>query len=325
MVMAQSLFRLLKQRHPLAELHVLAPAWTEPLLTRMPEVDDTIAAPFAHGRLDLLERLRIGRTLRRRQYDWAIVLPNSLKSALVPFAARIRQRTGYVGELRYGLLNDMRRLDEKKLLRMVDRFAALGLPANEPLPNDLPPPRLIAKADEAKTALARLNISLSGKPILALAPGAEYGSAKRWPEEYYADLANAKLNEGWDVWLFGSEKDSETTREIQRLTHGRCVDLAGHTRLGEAIDLLALVTAVVSNDSGLMHIAAALNRPMVAIFGSSDPRHTPPLSTRARVVYLGVSCSPCFERECPLGHLRCLFDIAPAQVQSALAEIGGHE
>lgn len=320
MVLAQSLFRLLKQRHPYSQLDVLAPAWTEPLLARMPEVDEPIPAKFAHGRFDFVERVKLGRQLRERQYDWAILLPNSFKSALVPFIAKIPRRTGFRGEWRYGLLNDIRALDKKKLYRTVDRFVALGLGRDEPVPRELPVPRLIANFGQAQAALQRLQVSISDRPILALAPGAEYGPAKRWPEEYYADLARAKIREGWDVWLFGSEKEADVTREIQRLAGAGCVNLAGRTSLADAIDLLSLAHAVVSNDSGLMHIAAALARPLVAIYGSSDPKHTPPLGARAQTIYLGLPCSPCFERECPLGHLRCLYDIEPAQVLAALSE-----
>jgi heptosyltransferase-2 len=324
MVLAQSLFALLKQRYPAAPLDVLAPAWTEPLLARMPEVRAAIPVPFAHGRLDLGERLRLGRQLRDRQYAWAIVLPNSFKSALVPFVARIPRRTGFVGELRYGLLNDVRRLDEKSLPRTVDRFVALALAPDEALPASLPLPRLTPKPENAQATLARLGLEAPKGPLLALAPGAEYGPAKRWPAEYYAELAQTKINEGWEVWLFGSAKDAEVTREINRLTQRRCVDLAGRTALGDAIDLLAFARAVVSNDSGLMHIAAAIERPLVAIFGSSDPQHTPPMSRHAEVVYLGLSCSPCFARECPLGHLRCLYEIPPAQVSAALDAACAH-
>ena len=317
MVLAQSLFRLLLERHPGTELDVLAPAWTAPLLARMPEVREAIRAPFAHGRLDLGERWRIGRRLRERRYDWAIVLPKTFKSALVLLPARIPRRTGFVGEWRYGVLNDVRRLDTK-LTRTVDRYVALGLQRDEPLPPHIPPPRLLADSGNARAALGRLGIPFPQRPILALAPGAEYGPAKRWPPAYYAQLARAKIKEGWNVWLFGSEKDSEVTHEIQRYTQGQCSDLAGRTPLGDAIDLLSLATHVVSNDSGLMHVTAALGRPLVAIYGSSDPSYTPPLSEHAHVLYLALPCSPCFQRECPLLHLNCLRGIEPQKVLSLM-------
>ena len=318
MVLAQSLFKFLKQRHPRSRLDVLAPAWTLPLLARMPEVDAAIAAPFVHGKFDFSARLRLGRELRARGYDRAFVLPNSFKSAIMPFAARIPRRTGFVGELRYVLLNDARKLDKKTLPRTVDRFIALGLDVGEMLPAEIPHPQLRADAAGARATLARLGHERPKAPVLGLCPGAEYGPAKRWPAEYFAEVANARLADGWEVWLFGSDKDAAVTRAVQAGTQDRCLDLAGKTTLTEAIDLLALTTAVVTNDSGLMHIAAALDRQLVAVYGSSDPRHTPPLSTRATILHLGLPCSPCFQRECPLGHLNCLREIAPAQVLAAL-------
>lgn len=321
MVLAQSLFKLLKARHPDAVIDVLAPAWTAPLLAHMPEVNEAIPLPFRHGQLLLRERVRIGKGLRSRKYDQAIVLPNSLKSAFVPFAARIPKRTGFRGEWRYGFLNDVRLLDEKRLPRTVDRFVALGLEPDAPLPEDIPAPELVVKPDEVTKALEKLKIVPPSRPVLALCPGAEYGPAKRWPEEYFANVARERLTQGWDVWLFGSERDAPVTSEINRLAAHRCLDLAGRTTLGEAIDLMSLAQVVISNDSGLMHVAAALRRPLVAIFGSSTPAHTPPMGTRTEILYLGLSCSPCFERECPLGHLRCLYDIGPERAHEALREV----
>ncbi len=317
MVLAQSLFKVLRQRLPGSRLDVLAPAWTLPLLARMPEVDEGIALNAGHGELRLGERLRLGRELRGRRYGRAIVLPNSFKSAIVPFAARARMRTGFRGELRYGLLNDIRPLDKQKLPRTVDRFVALALAPDEALP-EIPAPRIRADLDQARLALARMGRSLPQTPVLGLCPGAEYGPAKRWPAEYFADIAMEKLDQDWEVWLFGSDKDAGVTGAIQSMTGKRCLDLGGKTTLAEAIDLMSLTGAVVTNDSGLMHVAAALDRPVVALYGSSDPRHTPPLSGQATVLYLGLECSPCFKRECPLKHLKCLRDISPAMVSRAL-------
>lgn len=319
MVLAHSLFQIIKQQHPGALINVAAPAWTLPLLERMPEVANAIALPFKHGELNLGARMRLGRSLRPQAYTQAILLTNSLKSAILPFAARIPRRTGFIGELRYGLLNDIRKLDKTLLPRTVDRFVSLGLEPQQPLPAAIANPRLTADSANADAALARLGVSRPETPVLGLCPGAEYGEAKRWPAEYYAEVARHALESGWAVWLFGSEKDIPVTTEINRLTENRCLDLGGKTSLGEAIDLMSLSNTVISNDSGLMHVAAALGKKVIAIYGSSDPHHTPPMSSDAVILWLGLDCSPCFERECPLKHLNCLKQLKPERVLRQLA------
>ena len=318
MVLAQSLFKQLKHQHADVTIDVAAPSWTLPLLERMPEVDHAIALPFKHGQLSLIERFRYGKSLRARKYSQAILLTNSLKSAILPFAAGITQRTGFLGELRYGLINDIRKLDKQDLPRTVDRFVALGCDANTALPKPFPIPQLIADKDNALSCLSSMKHPLPKTPVLALCPGAEFGEAKRWPFEYYAEVANTALSHGWEVWLFGSGKDMATTRSINQLCNMQCLDLGGKTILGDAIDLMSLTDAVVTNDSGLMHIAAALDKKLVAIYGSSDPRHTPPMNSQAVIEYLGLSCSPCFKRSCPLGHLNCLREIKPASISEKI-------
>ena len=314
MVLAQSLFKILKAQQAETIIDVAAPAWTLPLLERMPEVSQAIALPFKHGQLALGERIRFGKSLKSQGYTQAILLTNSLKSAVLPFAASIPHRTGFLGEARYGLLNDIRPLDKTRLPRTVDRFVALGLDTDQPLPKNLPLPRLIANQDNALQTLQRLGHAVPQKPVLGLCPGAEYGEAKRWPAEYYAEVAREALTQNWEVWLFGSDKDVPVTSQINALAGGKCLDLGGKTKLGEAIDLMSLTSAVVSNDSGLMHVAAALGKKLVSIFGSSDPYHTPPMSAQAAILYLNLECSPCFKRECPLGHLNCLKNINSQQV-----------
>jgi heptosyltransferase-2 len=279
----------------------------------MPEVRQGIALPFKHGQLALLERIRFGRSLRTVQYDQAIILTNSFKSAILPFAARIPVRTSFLGEMRYGLINDIRPLDKVKLPRTIDRFVALGL-AKDEAPVSIQNPALIANLQNAFITLENLGQKKPANQILGLCPGAEYGEAKRWPAAYYAEVANVALNNGWQVWLFGADKDIPVTDEINRYTQNRCIDLGGKTKLGQAIDLMSLCDAVVSNDSGLMHVAAALDKKLVAIYGSSDPYHTPPMSSKAVVEYLGLECSPCFQRQCPLIHLNCLKNISPSKV-----------
>jgi heptosyltransferase-2 len=318
MVLAQSLFKTLKHTKPDCIVDVAAPAWTLPLLARMPEVSESIPLPFQHGKLAFWERIRFGRALKHKGYTQAIILTNSFKSALLPWAAGIAKRTSFLGEMRYGLINDIRPLDKSILKMTVQRFVSLGLATQTPLPESLPLPSLVTNQQHAHTVLEKLNIALKESPILGLCPGAEYGEAKRWPAEYYAEVANAAIAKGWQVWLFGSDKDIPVTSQINQLTQNQCVNLGGKTKLGEAIDLMALCNTVVSNDSGLMHVAAALDKKLVAIFGSSDPYHTPPMHPSAVIEYLKLECSPCFKRQCPLGHLNCLKSIQPTTICTSI-------
>lgn len=314
-VLTHPLLVRLKARDAGGAIDVLAPAWASAVYGRMPEVRRTIAFPFGHGELKLGGRRRFAKTLPR--YDRAIVLPGSLKSALVPWFAGIPVRTGWRGEMRYGLLNDLRRLDMRSLPLIVERYAALAQPAGEALERPLPSPRLAIDGARREATVAGLGLG-GDAPVLALAPGAEYGPAKRWPARHFAEVARAHAARGYRIWLVGSAKDAPITAEVASLAGVAAADLAGRTSLDEAIDLLSLASRVVCNDSGLMHVAAALDRPLAAVFGSSSPDYTPPLSSRARVVSLRLDCSPCFERECPLGHTNCLEKLEPAQVLAAL-------
>ncbi len=319
MVLAQSLFKTLKINHPNCIIDVAAPAWTLPLLARMPEINEAIALPYKHGELAFFERIEFGKSLKNKGYTQAITLTNSFKSALLPWAACIKKRTGFLGEMRYGLINDVRPLDKTKLVKTVERFVFLGLNKDEELPKIIPNPQLSSALEAAWILASRhgvLNDESKGlnHKILGLCPGAEYGAAKRWPAKYYAEVANHALEKGWQVLLLGSDKDVAVTSQINQLTQNKCVDLAGKTKLDEAIDLMSLCNTVVSNDSGLMHIAAALDKKLIAIYGSSDPHHTPPMHPKAVIEYLALECSPCFKRECPLGHLNCLKNIQPKQI-----------
>ncbi len=317
MVLAQPLFKLLRQRHPGLALDVLAPQWTLPLLQRMPEVRRAIPNPFGHGELRLSERRRLGARLAAEAYDQAIVLPNSFKSALVPFFAGIPLRTGYLGEWRWGLLNDTRRLDKQALPLMVERFAALAGAAGEPLKRPLPPAYLKTDENSRLAVLHKLGLE-PRQPVAALCPGAEYGPAKRWPAKYFAELARRLAASGREAWLVGSAKDAALGAEIAAQSGGACINLCGKTTLDEAVDLLASAQLVVSNDSGLMHVAAALAKPLVALYGSSSPAFTPPLSAGARILRLDLPCSPCFRRECPLGHFNCMMQLTPDRVFEAI-------
>jgi heptosyltransferase-2 len=294
-LMAQPLLARLKSSG--AAIDVLAPEWVAPVARRMPEVSEVIAAPFRHGALGLGSRWRMGRELKRRGYEAAIVLPNTWKSALVPFFAGIPRRVGYVGEMRYGLLNSMHESTNAPMPLHYARLAGAPDPA-------LSQPHL--EVTPAEIAEARRRFGIEGD-YTVLCPGAEYGPAKRWP--YFRELARRI---GTQVVLLGSAKDAQTAGSLPGL------DLMGKTTLDEAIRLLAGAAAVVSNDSGLMHVAAALKVPQVALFGSSSPEHTPPASAAARVLWLRLECSPCFERDCPLGHFRCMRDLS---VERVLAEL----
>lgn len=321
LVMAQSLLLTLKQQTPAPQLHVLAPAGLLPLLERMPEVERGIPLPVSHGRLDLGTRRRLARQLALAGYGQAILLPNSWKSALVPWWAKIPRRTGWRGEMRWGLLNDLRQLDPRQLPTTVQRFVALALDRNAPVPglDTLPRPRLRVDPDAAQRAMQRLGLRRDpARRLLALCPGAEFGPAKRWPPEHYGELARILHPQGWQIWLFGSPQDQPDCATLDQVSGGLCTNLAGRTSLGEAVDLLSLADLVVSNDSGLMHVAAALDRPLVALFGSTDPGHTPPLGRRQAVVALELPCRPCFQRTCPLGHLDCLVQLPVQRVVTAL-------
>ncbi|MEY1660939.1 lipopolysaccharide heptosyltransferase II [Isoalcanivorax beigongshangi] len=325
MVMAQTLFAELRRQDPQVLIDVLAPDWCRPLLARMPEVRSALSLPFGHGELRLGERRSLGRQFRGH-YDQAIVLPNSLKSALLPYWTATPVRTGWRGELRYGLLNDVRVLDPQRYPLMVQRFVALGRPAQAPVParDEIIAPALRVDMNQVEQTLANLGLNRA-LPVLALCPGAEFGPAKRWPEDHYAEVARHQLEQGWQVWIFGSAKDREVAEQIRDLIpeklRWRLHILAGDTTLNEAVDLLSEARAVVSNDSGLMHIAAALHRPLVAVYGSTSPDFTPPLHDQVAIVRLGLDCSPCFKRECPLGHLDCLRQLPASRVLEALEQV----
>jgi heptosyltransferase II len=316
MVMMHGLVQLLVRTRPGARIHVLAPPATASLGPRMPGVAATTVIHVRHGELALRRRWRLGRALKQGGFGQAIVLPNTLKSALAPFAARIPLRTGWHGEARYVLLNDRRRLDEARLPQMIERFMALGLPPGTPLVHPYPVPQLTVDAANRARLVAELGLEPDRRP-LALCPGAAFGPSKRWPAKHFAAVARHALTDGRAVWLLGSPGDADACREVASRAPG-AVDLAGRTSLVDAVDVLSLADDVVCNDSGLMHVAGAVGARVIAVFGSTSPEFTPPLGPRATVQRLGLSCSPCFERECPLGHLRCLNDLGPERVTGLL-------
>jgi heptosyltransferase-2 len=307
--MAQPLLQLLKARHPGRPIDVLAPPGVAPVWRAMAEVADLFETPFRHGSLQLRARWNYARELRRRGYAEAYVLPNTLKYALIPWLAGIRRRVGYKGESRYGLINVMHH-DDTPPRPMVPFYAALARDPGQPPPAATPRPALAVASEQVAAACARLGIALD-RPLVVFAPGAEFGAAKRWPPNHFAALAQAIVgaDPATQVALLGSPKDHETC--LQLLAHAgpaarNILDLAGRTTLDEAVAVIARAAAVVSNDSGLLHVASGLNRPVVALYGPTDPDHAPPFSDIARSLSLRLNCAPCRQRECPLGHHDCM-------------------
>ncbi|MEK9743184.1 MAG: lipopolysaccharide heptosyltransferase II [Gammaproteobacteria bacterium] len=323
MVMSQSLLRAVKSAHPQCAITMLAPAATAPIAERMAEVTEVITTPFQHGRLDLSSRFRIGRSLRGHGFEQAIVLPGSTKAALIPFFAGIPKRTGYAGEPRWGLLNDIRPRPQGKNDRMVERYVRLGQDPDAFSVDHLLEPQLKTDTRHAVQVLERLGYAKPAGPILALAPGAEYGPAKRWPIKHFAALSDHYAALGWTIWIMGGPKDRAIGDDIAKECQSKqpIINMAGRTTLLEAVDLLAISHAVVSNDSGLMHVAAATQRPVVGIFGSSSESHTPPLGKKTSAVSLAMDCRPCFARECPLTHTNCLNQLSPKQVIESLERL----
>ncbi|WP_058913698.1 ADP-heptose--LPS heptosyltransferase RfaF [Entomohabitans teleogrylli] len=329
MMMSQSLYRTLRARYPQAVIDVMAPAWCRPLLSRMPEINEAIAMPLGHGALEIGERRRLGHSLRERRYDRAYVLPNSFKSALVPFFAGIPLRTGWRGEMRYGLLNDARVLDKQAWPLMVERYVALAydkgvMESARDLPKPLLWPQLQVNDEEKTLTCARFSLSAE-RPLIGFCPGAEFGPAKRWPHYHYAALAGQLIDEGYQVVLFGSAKDHEAGQQILgNLTSQQqawCHNLAGDTALDQAVVLIASCQAIVTNDSGLMHVAAALGRPLVALYGPSSPDFTPPLSDKARVIRLIDGYLKVRKGEGEQGYHQSLIDIQPERVLNELHQL----
>ena len=318
MVMAQSLFTTLKKRFPASTIDVVAPIWSTPVLSRMPEVNHSIPFDVAHKKLSVASRIKMGIHLRKEHYTRAIVMPRSFKSALVPYIAKVPLRTGYRGEMRYGILNDIRNLDKKVLTQTVQRQVALGLPVKAKLPPEIPYPALTVDDQNQQNVLSKLKLNTK-KLIIGIIPGAEYGPAKQWSVESYKQLAKKLSTAGYQTWVFGSEKDKAIGTEITG-NNQSAENLCGKTSLTDVVDLIDLCEVVITNDSGLMHVAAATGNKIIALYGSSTPAYTPPLTQQASILYKGLECSPCFERVCPLGHTNCLNLIGVEEVFEKLIE-----
>ena len=314
-ILSEPLIAQLRRAGVAHPVDVVVPPWCGPVYARMHGVGRIIDNPAAHRQLALRARHALGASLRANRYTHAYVLPNTWKSALVPYFARIPKRIGYVGEARYGLLTEARRLDKAALPQLVARYAALADGSSVGV-DATPGPRLVPNLENLRAAMHALQLS-TAQPVAILCPGAEFGPAKRWPVEHFAALARRLAGDGHSVWIVGSPNDRAIAAALMAALPSRAlpvVDLTGRTDLGTAIDLMSVAALVVSNDSGLMHAAAAVNAPLVALFGSSSPAYTPPLSPAARIAKIDIACSPCFKRECPLGHFRCMRELSPELV-----------
>lgn len=323
-VISQALFKYIKQQCAETIIDILAPRWSHELLATMPEINEIFDLPIGRGQFQLKKRWQLGRSFRKKMYQQAIILPNSWKSAIIPLAAGIPLRTGWLGEMRFGLLNDWRILDKKKYPRMIQRFLALGAAktiANKSINWQLYKPYLVVNPKNINSNLKNLSLVIKDTPLLILCPGAAFGPAKRWPADYFAEVARVKKAENWQIFLLGAQSDEAIGHSVQKLAGNTCINLIGKTSLLQALNLLAKATLVISNDSGLMHLAAALRRPLIALYGSSSPEFTPPLSEQAKILYLKLNCSPCFERNCPLVHLNCLKQLKPNLVLATINEL----
>ncbi|MEH6649131.1 MAG: lipopolysaccharide heptosyltransferase II [Motiliproteus sp.] len=316
MVMAQSLFKHLKRKDPECLIDVIAPAWSHPVLARMPEVNEAIGLDVKHGELGLKKRWQLGLALIKRAYSNSIVIPRSLKAALIPWFAEVPERTGFRGEMRYILLNDMRLLDKRRLPLCVQRMVALGSKSSLDVPEILEP-ELRVDSDNQQRLLAELKLTVD-RPVVALLPGAEFGPAKQWPVEYWAEAADKLSQQGFQFWCLGSPKDRAAADQIQDIAECEIHNLCGKTQLEDTVDLLALAKHAITNDSGLMHIAGAVGCHVVAIYRTTTPDYTPPLTKNADILLadLGGDESLMAVRELPEGH--SLVDVSVDAVMASV-------
>ncbi|VAX77143.1 ADP-heptose--LPS heptosyltransferase 2 [Serratia symbiotica] len=329
MVMSQCLYRTLKVEYSSTEIDVISVAWCRPLLARMPEVHRTLPFSVGHGSLAITERWRLGHALRKNQYDRAYVLPNSWKSALVPFFANVAQRIGWCGEKRYGLLNDIRMLNKAAFPRMAQRYLALAydkgrINCADDLPKPLLCPQLQVNKEEIGKSITTFKLTVQ-RPSIGFCPGAAFGPAKCWPHYHFVTLAKKLIDQGYQVVLFGSDNDYAVGEKIQTALQGKsrkhCINLAGKTKLDHAVVLISSCKAIISNDSGLMHIAAALNKPLIALYGPSSPDFTPPLSDKAKVIRLIRGYHKVRKANTAHGYHQSLIDVQPQQVLEALMSL----
>ena len=321
-VMTEPLISQLKKNNPNSQIDVLATPWVASIMKAIPAVDQIITADFQHGALQWSERKTLAKQLAQNAYTHAYVLPNSFKSALIPWLAKIPHRIGYQGEMRWGLINEsLKNPSRSHRPPMSSHYFALS----DQTSSEVPQPHLSLPEAMVRHSQQTLQKIQAHQELYVLCPGAEYGPAKQWPIEHFGHLAKniIETKQNSLVLILGSKKEFSIGSDIASIsTHpDKVINWCGQTSLEDAMATISNATAVISNDSGLMHIAAAFRRPQVAIFGSSDPRHTPPLSKLASIHWLQLECSPCFKRTCPLGHLKCLVDIEVKDVLNSVNQL----
>ena len=320
MVMAQALYKAINRHSNSAEIHVVAPAWSRPLLDRMPEITKVHDLDVKHGELGLQKRYQLGKSLKCELFDQALILPRSYKAALVPMFAQITKRVGELGEFRYGLVNHVLSSNKNKGLPTACnylRYAEINADINQ-VKNEFAPALTVDSENQARVIDA-FGIS-QASPLIACMVGAEYGPSKQWPKQHFVGLIDQLTAQGLEVCILGSQKDADIADEIETSCRQKVSNLCGKTSLLDVIDILASCSAAVSNDSGLMHIAAAVDVPVVAMYGATSPVYTPPLHPKAKSFYMKLECSPCWKRSCQYQHYRCLKDILPEQVGKAVLD-----
>lgn len=315
--MAQALYKALQSDSTSAQIHVVAPEWSRPLLARMPEVSMVHSLDVAHGEFGLVKRRHLGKQLRSERFSQAIVLPRSFKSALVPWFASIPKRVGDIGEFRHGLLtHTFTSNKDKKIPSVCNYLRYINIQSDIALVKKQYFPEL--SVDQANQSKVLGNNAIANDvPLVACMIGAEYGPSKQWPVEHFASLISMLKQQGVNVCLLGSAKDVQVGQQIESLCNKSVFNLCGKTSLLDVIDILAACNVAISNDSGLMHIAAAVDTPVVGIYGATTPSYTPPLHTKAKSFYVKLACSPCWQRTCQYNHYRCLKDIMPQDVYAA--------
>ena len=303
-VMSQTLLKKIKSNNPKTSIDILVNSSLKNLVERMPEINKVIILDCSHRELGLFKRLRLAKEIKKSSYDRSIVLSRSLKSSLIPYFAKIPIRTGELGELRYLLINDLKEFSKESRRKTASRYISMYSDNNEKLSENYYP-SLDSNSENIKNLSEKYDLK-KDKKVIIFAPGAAFGPSKMWPVNKFRELGK-KLNNDFKILILGSNNEKSIGNDI--VTNKNMVNLCGKTSIADAVDLMHISKFCVSNDSGLMHLAAATNTKSISIYGSTSPDFTPPLTKNKDIHYKGMSCSPCFEKKCKYGHYNCLVDI----------------